>query len=512
MSALSAEATAIYQSLMSNNSHNLTESAIERIGDAALDIWNELLNPQISLDIDYEIEDLPVGTLAEALVTIDGEGELNGGTIIVDDNANGTGWFVDPTPEERSEFGRLTSQSALATVNSEAYGRYDLLTTVLHEIGHLAGFIGGYAEFDQYVRNADSDPVFVGNDFTAPLTNDLSHIDAASVPNDLMNAALPPGTRQFPSPLNAQILNTTRARSSSLEASIPLAGLQISSSPVPAFADLDDDGDLDAVVGEINGELFYYRNENNSFVSITDDRNPFEEIDVGFVSTPHLVDFEGDGDADLFVGEFDGTIGFYRNNDEDGFVEKSGGNNPFSSVDTGSYSNITFANVDGDGDIDAFLGLADGTVAYYRNENGRFVPRRGTFNPLNGVDVGYFSVPAFGDVDGDGDEDALIGEVFGRTRYYRNNGGTFTEVISGNPFRSVDVGFYAAPSFADVDGDGDEDAIVGGDFTLDGDERGRLSFIENSGRSSLQAESWTGSESLLESAIAPVSAASSDVV
>ncbi|MGF1477871.1 MAG: FG-GAP-like repeat-containing protein [Cyanophyceae cyanobacterium] len=260
----------------------------------------------------------------------------------------------------------------------------------------------------------------------------------------------------------------------------PFNGVDVLSSPVPTFADLDRDGDLDLFLGEINGTILFFRNTNGTFSPVAGNGNPFNGIDVGFVSTPTFVDIDTDGDLDLFSGEFAGTINFYRN-DNGQFVEQVGTNNPFNGVDVGSYSNIAFANIDGDGDEDAFLGLADGTIRYLRNENGSFVQRGGTLNPLNGVDAGFFSFPSFADADGDGDADALIGEAFGETRFYRNDGGTFTEVTgSSNPFDTIDVGFYAAPSFADVDGDGDLDTAVGGDFTILGtNNRGRLNFFEN---------------------------------
>ncbi|MGF1480959.1 MAG: FG-GAP-like repeat-containing protein [Cyanophyceae cyanobacterium] len=270
----------------------------------------------------------------------------------------------------------------------------------------------------------------------------------------------------------------------------PLNSVRTASSPVPTFADLDADGDLDAAVGEINGGLFYYRNNNGSFTRVTGSANPLNSIDVGLVSTPAFVDLDGDSDQDLLVGAFDGTIRYYRN-DNGRFVEQTGTANPFTGIDVGSYSNIAFANLDGDGDIDAFLGLADGTVAYYQNNNGVFTAKANTLNPLNGIDAGDFSFPSFADIDRDGDVDALIGEVFGRTRYYRNDSGRLIEITgSGNPLNGVDVGFYAAPSWADVDGDGDLDAAIGGDGSLTGNNRGQVIFLENTpalGTASLSA-------------------------
>ena len=39
-----------------------------------------------------------------------------------------------------------------------------------------------------------------------------------------------------------------------------------------------------------------------------------------------------------------------------------------------------------------------------------FIQRSGSLNPFNGVDVGYDSAPSFADLDGDGDLDTFIGE------------------------------------------------------------------------------------------------------
>ncbi len=55
-------------------------------------------------------------------------------TILLSPNGAGHGWFVDPTPYQDEEFSGGT-----AYAGSPAAGREDLLTTVMHELGHLAG-------------------------------------------------------------------------------------------------------------------------------------------------------------------------------------------------------------------------------------------------------------------------------------------------------------------------------------------------------------------------------------
>ena len=79
------------------------------------------------------------------------------------------------------------------------------------------------------------------------------------------------------------------------------------------------------------------------------------------------------------------------------------------------------------------------------------------------MDVGNYSTPAFVDIDGDGDPDTVVGEEFGGVSVFRNNGdGTFS-ALSGaaNPFAGWATDKFSAPSFGDLDGDGDPDALVG---------------------------------------------------
>jgi hypothetical protein len=55
--------------------------------------------------------------------------------ITLDATAAGYGWFIDPTPLDDSEF---SSGSRLSTLDSQL--RMDLLTAVMHELGHTLGW------------------------------------------------------------------------------------------------------------------------------------------------------------------------------------------------------------------------------------------------------------------------------------------------------------------------------------------------------------------------------------
>jgi Domain of unknown function (DUF4347)/FG-GAP-like repeat len=257
----------------------------------------------------------------------------------------------------------------------------------------------------------------------------------------------------------------------------PFNGVDVGSNSAPSFADLDGDGDTDALIGAQDGTLRYYRNTGSTtnpvFTIQTGVENPFDGVDVGGYSAPSFADLDGDGDTDALIGVEDGTLRYYRNTGSATnpvFTAQTGVENPFNGVDVGSDSTPSFADLDGDGDADAVIGAGDGTLRYYRNTgsttNPVFTAQTGVENPFNGVDVGLYSTPSFADLDGDGDADAVIGENDGTLRYYRNTGSTTNPVFTAqtgaaNPFNGVNLGSDSTPSFADLDGDGDAEALIG---------------------------------------------------
>ena len=157
--------------------------------------------------------------------------------------------------------------------------------------------------------------------------------------------------------------------------------------------------------------------------------NPFNDVNVGSYSAPSFVDVDGDGDMDAFIGEWDGTINYYENTGAPLapiFTAQTAGDNPFNTVDVGDFSTPSFVDVDADGDMDAFIGEEDGNINYYKNTGTPLAPafteQTAGDNPFNGVYGGWYSTPSFVDGDGDGDMDAFIGEYSGDLKYYENTG------------------------------------------------------------------------------------------
>nr|WP_322714928.1 Calx-beta domain-containing protein [Nostoc sp. ChiSLP03a]MDZ8216167.1 Calx-beta domain-containing protein [Nostoc sp. ChiSLP03a] len=96
-------------------------------------------------------------------------------------------------------------------------------------MGHLAGIIAGNPGFDRYIQTINGTKTFIGDNFTATLTPDGSHLDSKVHPYDLMNNTLAPGVRKLPSWLNLQMLNairnTTVVSNSATQLTAPLTAI-----------------------------------------------------------------------------------------------------------------------------------------------------------------------------------------------------------------------------------------------------------------------------------------------
>jgi hypothetical protein len=82
----------------------------------------------------------------------------------------------------------------------------------------------------------------------------------------------------------------------------------------------------------------------------------------------------------------------------------------------------------------------------------------------NTADIGFNAAPAFADLDNDGDYDLMIGGSVGTTTAYRNTGSASspTWTLDATLNNTVDIGSNSIPAFADLDNDGDYDLMIGG--------------------------------------------------
>ena len=140
--------------------------------------------------------------------------------------------------------------------------------------------------------------------------------------------------------------------------------------------------------------------------------------------------------------------------------------NPFGLAATMYLAVPTLVDIDNDGDLDLFVAEYYGNVKYFQNTGTSATPQFATptTNPFGITSGNYFAFLAFGDLDGDGDFDLLMGEYYGTFKYFQNTGSAtnpqFAAPVS-SPFGLTQGYYLSIPTFADLDADGDLDLLVG---------------------------------------------------
>ncbi len=232
-----------------------------------------------------------------------------------------------------------------------------------------------------------------------------------------------------------------------------------------AFADFDNDGDLDLFVGFRAKPNRLYRNDDGTF---TDVAAQVGIADVGYTRTAAWGDYNGDGHLDLFVGSessSDITLVWNRlyRNDGDGkhFTDVSQSTGVKLS---GRFRQASWVDYDNDGDVDLFVGFRDKPNVLLQNNNGKFInvaKSLGVDDPRKTVGAAWF------DYDKDGDLDLYVANMDGDANgLFRNDGSRFEDVASqagvesgGRPLGSKLFG-SVRPSIGDYDNDGNLDIFL----------------------------------------------------
>lgn len=199
----------------------------------------------------------------------------------------------------------------------------------------------------------------------------------------------------------------------------------------PTFGDIDGDGDRELFLGDLDGVIHVFYNINNgvgesqfelSQALLTNSSN--QTIDVGQSSTPQLIDYDEDGLLDLMIGEKNGNINYYRNNGSTEIpsfelIEDSVGDvvaTSFLGVDGFSVPHF-FKNTSNQWEL--IVGSETGQLNHYE------APIALIFESFNFLADDYFgevegtrTAPAMRDVTNDGITEVVVGQVGGGMAMY----------------------------------------------------------------------------------------------
>lgn len=272
-------------------------------------------------------------------------------------------------------------------------------------------------------------------------------------------------------------------------------GLKTSGFSAPHFADMNNDGALDVIMGnDLYTPMFYYNaNGGNVPPKYVETPEMFGTIYTDTIPDGYsyyaTADLDNDGDLDLTICQYSG-FQYYENigtaeSPEWKYIDTlySGAIND----EVGSDAEPVFADIDNDGDYDLFVGVGSawggtgaGTIFSYRNIGTPEAPKFERDETLvNGIgQIGsYNCYPTFADLDNNGTLDLVSGGDYSTFRFYKNIG-TPEEPVwkdSTTAFSFADNNHYwINPELVDLDGDGDYDFVYGTD-------EGNVMYYENVG-------------------------------
>jgi hypothetical protein len=273
---------------------------------------------------------------------------------------------------------------------------------------------------------------------------------------------------------------------------------------IPNVTDIDSNGYLDLMIGHLDGTVTRYEstgpdeNDIPKFKLVTE---KFEGIEIvkqfgtlHGANTMAFMDIDGDGDQDIFWGDFfEPSIlllenrGTPENPDFRAEPEPFPPNDP---VQTSGYNAPTLTPWGKDGRIAMFLGvlggaynanqtLADNFYFYSQDNAGNFSLQTQRF--LSTLDVGNESIVAAGDLNGNGKKDLLLankidpGERNSSLVYiYENRGTASAPEFHMSGTLDLPDAYHYAPALADLDGDGLDDLLLGR-------WRGGVTYYRNTG-------------------------------
>ena len=248
------------------------------------------------------------------------------------------------------------------------------------------------------------------------------------------------------------------AQMTSVDYSYPSNNVPIEITRWPSFyyLDMDNDGVKDIVAAPSSmfesksTEIWYYKNNGtNSIPNFAYERNNLfirDMLDLGMGSHPVYGDISGDSIPDLLIGNYGYHVQGVQYNSQLAYLKNTGtADTPSFELQTVDYMGMSndslrglhpeLVDIDGDGDLDLFLGDEDGGLQYYQNQAplgspANFVLAQQTFY---GIYEGPQSAPCFADLNGDTLYDLVIGNGAGDLSLFLNQGTQSNPLFSNVP-------------------------------------------------------------------------------
>jgi enediyne biosynthesis protein E4 len=266
------------------------------------------------------------------------------------------------------------------------------------------------------------------------------------------------------------------------------------------WIDFDNDGDLDLYVVEFDSQDQLYQNNGNGAFSNVTGRSGVNVISQGDEQAAAWGDFNNDGKIDLYICKVRFRNTLYHNNGDGTFSEvgESAGVN-----DIRDSQDAAWADYDKDGDLDLYVVNREQNNALFKNTGTGFFEEVACALSLDNTDIGKSA--SWIDFDTDGDLDLFVANVGANALYQNNGADQFANIAQGDLKSTSGAWVSWAGAWADYDRDGDPDLFVANGA----DSRsGQVSpLLQNNGSGTfVNATSGTGLSTSPGSAIGAVSA------